>query len=52
MKETEENWKLKYPVAVSDNAANVVSAYITGHNRGIGCFPHTLNLAIKYGLAI
>lgn len=45
-------WNLKDPVSVTDNAANIVKACDLAKLPHIGCFGHTLNLAVNRCLSI
>ncbi len=51
-KEVDDKWKLKYPVAVTDNAANIVNACEIRKYPHLGCFAHTLNLAVQRALLV
>lgn len=44
-------WELKDPVCVTDNAKNIVKAITQSELPHIGCFAHTLNLAVNKCLA-
>ena len=52
MLQTIEKWGLKDPVSVTDNAANIVKACEVAKLPHIGCFGHTLNLAVNRCLSV
>jgi hypothetical protein len=52
MKAVVAKWSIKNPVGVTDNAANVVKATYLNHYPHLGCFAHTLNLAVKKALKV
>ena len=47
MQMTSTKWGFKDPVSVTDNAANIVLACDIAKYPHIGCFAHTLNLAVN-----
>lgn len=52
MKAVQDTWKLKEPVAVTDNAANILSGCEKAGYPHFGCFAHTLNLAVGRCLGV
>ena len=52
MRAVQDTWKLKEPVAVTDNAANALSGCEKAEYPHFGCFAHTMNLAVNRCLGI
>ncbi|XP_060606044.1 E3 SUMO-protein ligase ZBED1-like [Ruditapes philippinarum] len=52
MKVCINKWNLQDPVGVTDNAANIVNACNIAELPHVGCFGHTLNLAVNRCLAV
>ena len=52
MKSDAKIWNLKDPVAVTDNAANIMGACDKAEYPHFGCFAHTLNLAVNRALEV
>ena len=52
MREVADKWGMKDPVAVTDNAANVVKGCEVGEFPHIGCFAHTMNIAVNKALQV
>lgn len=52
MKMIIDKWHLKDPVSVTDNAANIVNACRVAELPHLGCFGHTLNLAVNRCLSV
>ena len=52
MEDSEERWQLRNVTGVSDNASNITSAFQKHGIPHIGCFAHTINLAVCKGLEI
>ena len=50
MEQTETKWGLKHVTGVSDNAANIRNAFVKHEIPFLGCFAHTINLAVSKGL--
>ena len=50
LEEMEQKWGLKDVVGVSDNASNIQTAFSRHGIPHLGCFAHTINLAVSKGL--
>lgn len=52
LKESQQRWSLKDPIATTDNAANEKKAFEILEWPRFGCYGHRLNLVVKNALSV